>query len=62
VSDWIKHTGSDRPSETFAWPFEAKFRNGQTARYPAGAKSRWDQGRDPFDIVAYRITKEPNSP
>lgn len=57
IAEWMKHEDSqEMPAELCGKPFEAKFRNGLTARYPAHAKARWTSSNYPYDIVAYRIT------
>lgn len=49
---------AEMPEELRGVPFEARYRNGQTARYPISGKARWDfhtNSTTPFDIVAYRF-------
>lgn len=54
---WTIHNGGEAPKEIEGFRFEAKYRNGQTAKYGRGAKARWvfhTNSVTPFDIVAYR--------
>lgn len=55
---WIPHDGGEMPEELNGAPFEAKFRNGKTAKYGKNARARWvfhPNSTTPFDIVAYRL-------